>query len=67
MSRDMYNIYVKLDTHALKVLLSKKKMAITGLEMVGTYFAKRDAERLKGQVTQIEAELRRREQQEPLF
>lgn len=65
--RDMYNVYVKRDSYELRVLRSKKVVALQKAEAGGNWWAKRDREALQGQIDQIDAILESRKLQKQML
>jgi len=50
-------IYEKRTTEDLRTLLSKKKLSLQNMERFDSFFTRREADKLRSQISKIEVEL----------
>lgn len=67
LAKDMAKVYFKTPTIDLIKNKGRKQLLLMRTEREGGYFAKKEAERLKYQIAQIDAVLAARSAQKPLF
>jgi len=65
--KDMSNVYMAMDSKALRVLRSKKVLKLDKIGGYNSYFAKRDRDALAHQIDQIDAVLESRRLKLPLL
>jgi len=67
LAKDMSKVYFKTSTIDLIRNKGRKQLALYKAERAGGYFGRKEAERLRYQIAQIEAVLAERAAQTPLF
>jgi len=67
LAKDMAKVYFKTPTIDLIKNKGRKQLALMKAERAGGYFGRKEAERLKYQIAQIDAVLEARGAQQPLF